>query len=253
MANDTQLALWVPSELQQSQDALNRIKTHESAGQLVGLVKQIIRPYGLGSFVFVSMRRDDETRESYRYLIGCDPVWCQHYRARNWYTNDPFVAHAVSDSTMVLGSAITTGSASQREMLATAAHYGFRSGMVVPAHGGANARIGVLYLGSALPPEQIESRLWANRFVMRQLAFELYEWWQAKLHAQSVLNQHLDAIDLKLLRDKRDGYTTTQICARYGYSKAMIDTRLRRICEKLAVTNMKQAVSQAMHLDILIG
>lgn len=253
MAHDTQIALSAPTALQHTQDALNQIKTYESAGQLVGLVKQIIQPYGLESFVFVSMRRDDDTRESYRYLIGCDPVWCQHYRARNWYTNDPFMAHAVSDSTMVLGSAITTGSASQREMLEMAARYGFRSGMVVPAHGGANARIGVLYLGSALPPAQIESRLWANRFVMRQLAFELYEWWQAKLHAQSVLTQHLDGVDLKLLRDKREGYTTAQICARYGYSKAMVDTRLRRICEKLDVANMKQAISKAMHLDILIA
>lgn len=253
MAHDTPVALLAPTALQHPQDALNQIKTYESAGQLVSLVKQIIRPYGLESFVFVSMRRDDDTRESYRYLIGCDPVWCQQYRARNWYTNDPFMAHAVSDSTMVLGSAITTGSASQREMLEMAARYGFRSGMVVPAHGGANARIGVLYLGSALPPAQIESRLWANRFVMRQLAFELYEWWQAKLHAQSVLTQHLDGTDLKLLRDKREGYTTAQICARHGYSKAMVDTRLRRICEKLDVANMKQAISKAMHLDILIA
>ena len=121
MTTQSQPEIAPPHSLPTTQHALNRIKNVESAVALVALVRQIIAPFLLESFVFVSMRRGDPTRESYRYLIGSNPAWCQVYRARHWYSNDPFMEHALNESTMVLGSAIATASASQREMLATAA------------------------------------------------------------------------------------------------------------------------------------
>ena len=236
-----------------AQIPLDKIKGIEATIQVVGLVREIIRPFGIESFVFVSMRRGDISRESYRYLIGCDPAWCLMYQTRNWNNNDPFMEHAASESTMVLGSVITTGTPSQREMLATAAQYGFRSGMVVPAHGAATARVGVLYLGSPLPPDQIEESLWANRMVMRELAFELREWWQAKLHRKALVSLQIDDVDLNLLQHKRGGFTTKEVCELLGLNKAMVDSRLRRLCEKLNAPTTKQAIDKATHLDILAG
>ena len=231
-------------------NTLNQIKTEESAARLIRLIKGVIQPFGLESFVFVSMIRGDVSRESYRYLIGCDPQWCQVYGARNWHMNDPFMQHAVSESTMVLGSAITAGTTAQREMLATAARYGFKSGMVVPAHGAAGARIGVLYLGSPEPPELIEGPLWEYRLVMRQLAFELYEWWAVKLQAFAVSGQRLDSTDVQLLRYKREGYTTAQICNLSGFKTRMVDSRLLRIYDKLGVTGIKAALAKAARSGI---
>ena len=88
---------------------------------------------------------------------------------------------------------------------------------------------------------------------MRQLAFELYEWWQTKLHAQALFDQRLDDTDVKLLQRKQQGYTTTQICNDLGYAESMVNTRLRRIYDKLEVTNIKGAIARAIQLDILPG
>jgi DNA-binding CsgD family transcriptional regulator len=248
---ENEVVLVGPESLARVWQQVNRIRNQESTALLMALVHDIIRPFGLQSFVFVSMRRGDFRRESYRYLIGCDAAWCQLYRARNWHMNDPFMEHAVNESTMVLGSAIKTGTASQREMLAQAANHGFRSGMVVPAHGAAGARIGVLYLGSAAPPEVIEGPLWAHRLVMRQLAFELYEWWAVKLQAYAISRAHLDDTDVTLLRYKQDGFTTAQICSVLGFKTRMVDSRLTRIYAKLGVSNMKDAIAKATRAGVL--
>jgi DNA-binding CsgD family transcriptional regulator len=87
--------------------------------------------------------------------------------------------------------------------------------------------------------------------MMRQLAFELYEWWAVKLQAAAVSGQRLDATDVQILRHKKEGYTTAQICTMMGFKTRKVDARLLRIYEKLGVHGIKAAIAKAQHSGIV--
>lgn len=231
--------------------AVSRIKECESELQIEALLRPLIRFFGAESFVFVTMRHDDLKRETYRYLIGCLPAWCQLYNQRRWYAIDPFVMYALSNSAPILGSAIVAESAGQAEMLAAAAQNGFRSGMVIPAHGGSRLRVGVLYVGSPRSPEEAEPQLLANRTLLRAVSLELLEWWQARLKAEELSDINLDDDDVNLLALQREGYTAEETAQELGLTTSQVHNRYRRINSKLSVASKKQAVERALDLGLL--
>lgn len=232
-------------------EAVLRIKECESEVEIHSLLHPLIRFFGAQSFVFVTMRHDDVKRESYKYFIGCLPAWCQLYNQRKWYAIDPFVTYALSNSTPILGSGIVAESPGQADMLAAAGQYGFRSGMVIPAHGGSQSRVGVLYVGSPLPPEEAEPRLLAHRAMLRAVSLELLEWWQAKLKSYELRDIKLDDDDVSLLALQREGYTAEETAQELGLTTSQVYNRYRRINSKLSVTNKKKAVERAVELGLL--
>ena len=232
-------------------DAISRIKECESEVEVEAVLRPLIRFFGAQSYVFVTMRHDDLKRDTYRYLIGCLPAWCQLYNQRRWYAIDPFVQYALSNSAPILGSAITAESAGQADMLAAAAQNGFRSGMVIPAHGGSRLRVGVLYLGTPLSPEEAEPQLLAYRTMLRALSLELLEWWQARLKEEELSDINLDDDDVSLLALQREGYTAEEAAHELGLTTSQIHNRYRRINSKLSVASKKQAVERAIDLGFL--
>lgn len=235
----------------EANDAILRIKECESEVDIKAVLRPLIRYFGAESFVFVSMRHDDARRESYQYFIGCLPAWCQLYNRRRWYAIDPFVKYALSHSTPILGSAIVAESPGQAEMLAAAAQNGFRSGMVIPSHGGSRSRVGVLYVGSPLPPEDVEPHLLQHRVMLRAVSLELLEWWQAKLKANDVRHVKLSSYDLNLLALQRDGYTSEESAQELGLTTSQVNNRYRRINARLCVANKAMAVERAVELGLL--
>lgn len=239
------------ASMAEADDALLRIKECGNEVEIEAVLRPLIEYFGARSYVFVAMPRDDVRRETYRYLIGCLPAWCQLYNARRWYAIDPFVNYALSNSAPILGTAIKAESPGQADMLAAAAQHGFRSGIVIPAHGGSRSRVGVLYVGSPLEPQEIEPRLLANRTMLRAVALELLEWWQARLTAEALDDVSLDDQDLALLALQREGYTAEQSAQELGLSTSQVHNRYRRINGKLAVTSKRQAVERALELGLL--
>lgn len=237
--------------LDTANSAITRIKDCRSETEVAAILRPLIQFFGLESYVFVSLNRDDEGRESHRFLIGCRPEWCQMYNARKWFAIDPFIAHALRSSEPIVGSKIKAESAGQIELLATAREHGFHSGMVVPAHSGVKSRIGVLYLGSPRTPDEVEPRLLQSRSFLRAIALELFEWHQAKLQADMLGNVAFDDADIELLREVHDGYHSKDLGRAKNLSVSQVNNRFRRINAAFKVRSRKAAAAKAVDLGVL--
>src|SRR5262245_20842083 len=95
--------------------------------------------------VFVSFLRDEDSHESYRFMLAADPRWCFEYQARAWYGSDPWLLYASMNSEPTCASQIASLTAQQREVRALAVRYGMVSVCIAPAASlGTNARVGML-------------------------------------------------------------------------------------------------------------
>jgi DNA-binding CsgD family transcriptional regulator len=232
-------------------ESILQIKECRSESEVAALLAGIVGTFGVTSYVFISMRNDDSSPGNHRYLIGCTPAWCQLYNAKKWIYIDPFIQYALRNSAPIAGSAIEPNTSGQAELLETAAENGFRSGVVIPAHAGNKKRVGVLYLGSNLPPEEIEPILMQRRTQLRAVAMELFEWWEARIRAEVIANLKFNDTDVALLKLVHEGFTAEEIARILDIAKSTINVKLRRLNEKLDVHSKKQAAEKAIQLGIL--
>ncbi|MBN3856760.1 LuxR family transcriptional regulator [Paraburkholderia sp. Ac-20340] len=221
--------------------------------ELAELVKRAIQTRGAESFVFVSLHPSDfsDSRSTYRFLIGCRPEWCQLYNANRWYLTDPCLEYARSNTAPLLGSELPVRTAGQRRMLEVAAEYGFRSGYVVPVHTSEKGRIGILYLGSDLPPETMEAKFHEARPLFRALALELLEWSSRAVREEVMQVTGLTHDELRLLGLVRTGFTAADIAAELQVSSVTVYRQFQRINEKLNVARITAAVKFAEEHDLL--
>lgn len=232
-------------------DAILQIKDCHSESEVASLLHDATRSFGVTSYVFVSIHSDDSGPTDHRYLIGCSSKWCQIYTAKKWLYIDPFIQYARNNSMPIAGSAIHPNTAGQAELLATAAENGFRSGAVIPAHSGNNRRIGVLYLGSELPPAQIEPKLMQNRSLLRAVAMEVFEWSEAQIRAEVIASLNVNDVDIALLKLVHEGFTAEEISKLLDIAKPVIQTKIRHLNEKFEVRSKKHAAEKAIQLGIL--
>jgi len=230
---------------------ISRIKACKCETELDTLLRAMLGRFAVESYLFVSLRRTEASRESFRCLIGCSPTWCQLYMAKKWFAIDPFIDHALHNSRPIALSDIKAETAGQAELLRTANEHGFRSGMIFPAHAASKSTIGVLYLGSTQCPVEIEPLLHHSRNLFRAMALELFEWWEEKAHAETLVRYQLDKIDVQLLQLEQEGYTADESAKVCGFTTSAVNGRFRRINDKLDVHHKKRALERAVELGIL--
>lgn len=236
--------------LEDASDRISWISGYETEAEVEAAARQIVEYFGLKSFVFGAFFRTGE-RENYRYLVGCVPEWCYLYNGNKWYSIDPFVDYALKSANPILASDIPLASTGQERMMATAAEYGFRSGIVVPAHSHFTVRIGVLYLGTDESPERVRESLMRHRSLMRAFALELLEWWDAKLREASLEELELDDLDLDLLGKAREQATAAEAARELGVTLSRVNARYERLTRKLDAPNKRAAVEKAVELGLI--
>jgi DNA-binding CsgD family transcriptional regulator len=242
-----------PDAIKSLEDANARISWisgYETEADVEAAARQIVEYFGLPSFVFGAFFRAGE-RENYRYLVGCVPQWCYLYDQNKWYAIDPFIDYALKNTSPVLASDIALSSAGQERMMAQAAEYGFRSGVVVPAHSSAAIRIGILYLGTDERAEHARESLRKYRNLMRAFALELLEWWDAKLRESGLATLELDELDLDLLTKARERATAEEAARELGVTLSRVKSRYERLTRKLDVPSKRDAVEKAVALGLI--
>lgn len=210
----------------------------------------IVHYFGFQVFTFAVMVRSD-AREHYRYLIGCDPQLCYRYLQNKWYAIDPLIDYALHNTSPVLASDVPSNSAGQLRMRLDAEEHGFRGCVVIPAHSSSSALIGVLYLGTNEGPESARQSLATHRNLMRALAIELLEWWNAKLRATNLDELELDDLDVELLCKARDHATADETAHELGITRSSVESRYRRLYTKLSVPARRNAVDKAVELGLI--
>lgn len=236
--------------LEDASDRISWIAGYETEAEVESAARQIVEYFGLRSFVFSALFRDGE-RESYRYLVGCEPEWCFLYNENKWYAIDPFIDYALRNTSPVLASDIPLTTAGQARLMAEAAEHGFRSGIVVPAHSGSAIRIGILYLGTSEGPERARESFRRHRNLMRAFALELLEWWDAKLRAAGMEALDLDELDVSLLAKAQERATAEEAARELGVTLSRVRARYERLERKLEATSKRDAVEKAVALGLI--
>ena len=207
---------------------------------------------GLDASAFVSFIRDDASHDSFRFLLACDPVWCCEYEQKASYLADPWLTHALSSSEPARGHEIKTHTDKEREVLALAEKYGFRSALVVPAPSSGNlTRVGVLCLGSATTGYFDDEGYPALKLVARGLAMELHAWWMQHIRREMIQEARLTDEDLMLLAHERRGLCTKAMATVLKTSPQSINSRFQRMNARLGVPNRKAAAQMAAEYGLV--
>lgn len=233
-------------------DVIASIAEQKHEGAVVLLLKEAIEALGGEAAVFCSFVREDESTESYRFMVACDPVWCSEYQARDWWSNDPCLIYAAKKSEPARVSEIRVMTRGQKELLADAAKHGFASGAVFPApSGGGISRMGCLTLGSSDPTYLAGAEFNQVRMYGRLLAMELNEWYIAKIRQEVIASAKLTDEDIELLTFEKRGLKSKEIARELDTSSSSIDSRFQRLNAKMNTSNRAESAKLAAEYGVI--
>ncbi len=235
-------------------DTISELERCVTEADALDLTAEIVTALGANWFVYTTMLPPElkKTDESYHYFIGCRQELCEMYSNRMWMMNDPFMDYALSNSAPILRSKIKALTAGQEEMLRCGAEHGFRSALVVPTHTSmGKKRLGLLYIGSELPPDEGEQLLWRKRVQFGALGHELLQWWNTRLRRQAMRRYSLLQEDIELLELVRKGKVASEIAAIYDMKVSVVYRKWESIKEKLDVEKIDHAVVAAEAIGLL--
>ena len=207
---------------------------------------------GVSGSVFTSFAREDDSRESYKFINACPAAWCQEYNANAWFTIDPCLLYSMTHNEPTLIQHIPLKSRGQRNMMDAANRCGFVSGIVVPAHSpSGRSRMGVLYLGSDQAEYLDETALKHLRLVLRAVSNELLDWWTKKVRMELLVATQLTSDEKGMLLFTLDGLGSKEIAVHLGATKNAIDQRMHRIVSRFNTQSRKDAANIALQYGLL--
>lgn len=239
-----------PISSETANDSISWISGYEAEAEVKDAAQQIVEYFGLDAFVFGVLSRTGQ-RDHHRYLVGCAPEWCFTYTQNKWYAVDPFIDYALHNTMPIVASDVEIISTGQQRLMDAAAEFGYRTGIVVPAHSSASSWVGILYLPSNRPENEIKRVYAKHRSLMRAFALELLEWWDARLRETSVADLDLDQLDIDLLTKVYEDATIEQAAAEIGVPLWRVQGRLKRLYVKLGVNNKRSAAEKALSLGLI--
>jgi len=218
------------------------------------LLVEGVRALGAEHAVFVSFIRDNADLSACRFMLVCEPGWCQRYLEVGCFAHDPWLAYAAHHSEPIPASSLPVLDAEGQRVIALAQQNGFTSAALVPAHSGAgHSRISLLCLGSTQPHFFDGEGFGRFRLGARLLAAELHDWWLARIRRDLIVKARITQADLELLRHEHQGHSSKRIAAELKVSKSSINSRFQRMNMKLGVPNRRLAARLAVECGLLIG
>jgi len=197
-------------------------------------------------WIFATIAPQTSPIESWRFLVGCPAKWCQIYARNHWYLNDPVMQYALENTTPRLISNLPLSTAGQRRMLQEAKQFGFDDGIVVPAHGPNNIRVGALYLAYAVARTMPLELLNAVRSALRALAATLLDWDSACLRRDLLNETRLTEREIRLLGYELRGFTAQDIANLEEVPVNSVNRTFGSIINKMGMTNKREAARLAL-------
>ncbi|MBE2245479.1 MAG: autoinducer binding domain-containing protein [Burkholderiaceae bacterium] len=232
---------------------VSRVAAARSPPQALEVLHEAKTEMGVDQAVFVSYIRDEDSHESYRFLLAADPRWCFEYQAHAWYGSDPWLIYASQNIEVISASMIALVTAQQREIRALAEKYGMVSVCIAPASSiGSNPRVGMLALGSAQSGFFTDEMAFGLfKLLAHSLAMELHLW-STRYERNELINElRLSDEDLSLLRLELHGAGTKQACGELGASSASIDSRWQRLNRKLSSPHRHASARLAAKIGVI--
>lgn len=231
-----------------------RIVEAKDQATVHALLTEGVRALGADNAVFVSFIRDNADLSACRFMLVCEPDWCQRYLEAGCFAHDPWLAYAAHHSAPISASSLPVLDAEGQRVIALAQRNGFVSAALVPAHSGAgHSRISLLCLGSTRPGFFEGEGFGRFRLGGRLIAAELHDWWLARIRRELIVKARITQADLELLRHEHQGHSSKRIAAELHVSKSSINSRFQRMNMKLGVPNRRLAARLAVECGLLNG
>lgn len=231
-----------------------RIAEARDQATVHALLTEGVHALGAEHAVFVSFIRDNADLSACRFMLVCEPGWCQRYLEAGCFAHDPWLAYAAHHSEPIPASSLSVLDAEGQRVIALAMENGFASAALVPAHSGAgHSRISLLCLGSTQPGFFEGEGFGRFRLGARLIAAELHDWWLGRIRRELIVKARITQADLELLRHEHQGHSSKRIAAELNVSKSSINSRFQRMNTKLGVPNRRLAARLAVECGLLIG
>jgi len=231
-----------------------RIAEAKEQATVLALLTEGVHALGAEHAVFVSFIRDNADLSACRFMLVCEPGWCQRYIEAGCFAHDPWLAYSAHHSEPIPASSLQVHDAEGQRVIALAQQNGFASAALVPAHSGAgHSRISLLCLGSSQPSFFDGEGFGRFRLGARLLAAELHDWWLARIRRELIVKARITQADLELLRHEHQGHSSKRIAAELHVSKSSINSRFQRMNMKLGVPNRRLAARLAVECGLLTG
>ncbi len=238
--------------LQALADLSARVSQAGSLADVTDLLEEAAACIGADSAVFVSSMRDDDSWQSYRFIVAGDMTWCQEYEAGGFYRHDPWLRQARQQSEAVLAEDVPVSTPQEQAVVDLARRYGFVSALIIPAHSPQGlTRQGALCLGSRRPGFFNAIDLQTVVFAATLLALRMHHWQIAHLRQRLLKDVPLTAEDLMLLRFQRQGWGSKDIARALNCSPLSVDSRWQRLNAKLGVTSRVAAAHLAAEYGLI--
>lgn len=233
-------------------DWLSRIRDCSSPPDVHDVFVHAAIALGAEQAVFVSYLRDDESHESYHFLLAADARWCLEYKKMARFTSDPWLSYAANHAEPIAALAIPIHTSDQQAAVELARRYGMVSVCIAPAHAlGSSSRVGMLALGAPLLGMFDGTGFEQVRLLARSLSLELHDWWSRFLRAALIERLSISEIEIEMLRLEIAGLGTKTAAIRLGLSEATVNTRWQRLNAKLGVPQRRQAANTAARFGIV--
>lgn len=230
---------------------LDSVLSAQSAGHLAEILWEVSDFLGASGAVFTSFNRDDDSRESYKFVVACPASWCMEYNQNAWFMSDPCLLYAIANSEPALIQHLVGKTVGQKRMIAAAKQAGFVSGLVIPAHSPAGrSRIGVMYVGSADAQHLNEAALRKHRMLLRSLSCELLDWFVREEKKVLVPQVDLKPKEIEMLQMSHRGFTSIEIASTMHLTKDAVSQSIFRAARKLGTSSRKSAANIAYRLGL---
>ena len=240
--------------VQRTAAVAERIAEAKDQATAHALLTEGVRALGAENAVFVSFIRDNADLSACRFMLVCEPGWCQRYLEAGCFAHDPWLAYAAHHSEPIAASSLPVLDPEGQRVIALAQQNGFASAALVPAHSGAgHSRISLLCLGSTRSGFFEGEGFGRFRLGARLLAAELHDWWLARIRRELIVKARITQADLELLRHEHQGHSSKRIAAELHVSKSSINSRFQRMNMKLGVPNRRLAARLAVECGLLIS
>ena len=231
---------------------VQQLNTARDPMRAVELLRQTTLCMGAERSIFASFIRDDDSCESFRLLLACDPEWLIDYEQQRWHEHDPWLAYARTHCEPVRGTAIPTYTPEQKAIVALAERFGFRSTVIVPTpSSGGLSRAGALCLGSATPGYFEGDGYLEFKLVARGVASEFHDWWVARMKDELVTSANITVEDIALLAHERRGHSSKVMARDLQQSITSINSRFQRLNIKLKVPSRRAAARKAAEYGLI--
>lgn len=234
-----------PGFAQGALEAINHVRDASGPCDLLPRFRRACFRLGAHSALYIQAIPDRPERWLHNALLVCEPVLstairnCRSLRLHRW------VRYAERQEDPIRLSELPAAELHSDDAVMLLAEHGFRSGLLVPTHGGnATGRFGLLCLGSPIEGDYDHPTSRGIQALAQALAQELNAWWLNHSRQQLRTTARLRSEDLQLLAMEREGLCSKEIARQTDSTVGSVDSRFQRINVKLGCASRKASAAR---------